>query len=147
MCACQNIGKRRKSKMAKKRKSTRRRASVRGLSSKDATGLLMGGILPGAAGAIILKMVIQKVLPAEYAQHSNYALAAAGLGAALLLKNPMAKAAGLGAATVAMANVGQDLVDGQTAVTGLGLLRPGVPSYRIGEVDFNQAPGATVQYK
>lgn len=142
MCGCNlNIGKRR-NKMAKKRKSTRRRrASVRGLNSKDAGSFLMKGVLPGAAGAVILKMVVDKVLPAEYAQHSNYALLAAGLGAALLVKNPMVQAAGLGAAIVSASNIGQDLVDGQ-AVSGLGLLRPGVPSVRIAEPrysPFNQS--------
>lgn len=148
MCSCNNksIGKRRRN-MAKKRKTThrRRRASVRGLSTKDAGSLLMKGALPGAAGAIILKMVLDKVLPAQYAAQSNYALAGAGVLAALLVKNPLVQAGGLGAATVAFTAIGQDLVDGQTPVSGLGLLRPGVPSYRIGE-SFNDPNGLNVNY-
>ena len=131
MCSCNKIGKRRK-KMAKKRKSTTRRrsASVRGLNTKDAGGLIMNGVLPGAVGAIVIKKILDMVLPAEYAQYSNYAVAAAGIGTAIALKNPMAKAAGLGAATVAASNIVQDLVDGQ-GVSGLGLLAPGIPSARI----------------
>lgn len=115
-----------------KRKSTKRRrpVSVRGLNTKDAGGLIMSGVLPGAAGAIVLKMILEKILPAEYSQYSNYALGIAGIGAAIVLKNPMVKAAGLGAAIVAASNIGQDLVDGQP-VSGLGLLAPGVPSARI----------------
>lgn len=134
MCGCNlksNIGSRRK-KMAKKRKTTRRRrASVRGLNTKDAGSILMNGVLPGAIGAIIVKKIVDMLLPAEYAQYSNYAVGAAGLGVALLVKNPMAKAAGLGAATIAAANVANDLVDGQ--ITGLGLLPPGVPAVRLAE--------------
>lgn len=133
MCGCNtnSIGSRRK-KMAKKRKVTRRRrASVRGLNTKDAGGLLMSGVLPGAVGAIVIQKIVQMVLPAQYAQYSNYAVGLGGVLVAIMVKNPMAKAAGLGAAIVAGANVGSDLVDGQVA--GLGLLPPGVPSVRIAD--------------
>lgn len=132
MCGCSSnsqIGKRRKT-MAKKRKTTRRRrASVRGLNTNDAGALLMKGVLPGAAGAIILNKIVQNLLPVEYAQYSNYAVGLAGLGVALMVKNPMAKAAGLGAATLAATNVGMDLVDGQASA--MGLLPPGTPSARV----------------
>jgi len=131
--------------MAKKRKpSRRRRASVRGLNSKDASGFLMQAAL-GALGAIVFKKVVSAVLPAEQAQYANYALVAGGVGAALLVKNPTIAAAGLGAATVALSNIGEDLVDGQAATNGLGLLRPGVPSVRIGE-PFNNPAGMKVNY-
>ena len=114
--------------MAKKRKTTRRRrASVRGLNTKDAGGLLMKGVLPGAVGAVIAKMAIEKFLPAEYQQHGNYALVALGLSASLLVKNPMVQAAGLGASIVGATAIGQDLVDGQA----IGLYPPGQPSVRI----------------
>ena len=132
MCGCSvnsKIGKRRKI-MAKRKVTRRRRASVRGLNTKDAGSLIMSGVLPGAIGAIVVKKVVEMLLPAEYAQYSNYAVALAGVGVAIAVKNPMAKAAGVGAAIVAASNVGQDLVDGQS-ITGLGLLAPGVPSARI----------------
>lgn len=129
--------------MAKKRKTTRRRSRVSGLNTKQAGGLLMQSAL-GAVGAIIIKKIADQLLPAEYAAQSNYAIAAAGLGLALLVKNPSAAAAGAGAVTVSLYNIGQDLADGQS-VTGLGLLRPGVPSFRIGE-PFNDPAGMKVNY-
>lgn len=107
----------------------RRHSGVHGLSGKDAGSLLVNGVLPGAVGAIVIKKLTDHLLPANYAQYSNYAIAGVGILAALMVKNPMVKAAGLGAATVAAANVGQDLVDGQAA--SMGLLPPGQPSTYI----------------
>lgn len=127
MCtACsQSIGKRR---MKRKTHHRRRRAHVRGLSTKDAGSLLVNGVLPGAVGAIVLKKLADSFLPEKQQKYSNYVIGGAGLLAALMINNPMVKAAGLGAATVAAANVGQDLVDGQSKNAGLGLLPPGQPS-------------------
>lgn len=136
MCGC-NIGKRRKN--MKKRRTSRRRASVRGLNTKDAGSLIMQGVLPGALGAILAKKAVEYFLPAQYAQYSNYAIGAVGIGAALMVKSPLAKAAGLGAATVAGSNIVADLVDGQS-VSGLGLLAPGVPSVRIAEQQYTTVP-------
>ena len=142
MCGCNSNSKNGigRKKMAQKKKSMKRKAGVRGFSGKDAGSILMKGALPGAAGAIILKMILGKILPAQYAQYSNYALAGAGVLAAIMVKNPMFQAAGLGAATVAFSAIGEDLVDGQ--VTGLGLLAPGVPSVRIAQ-RYNASNGVT----
>jgi len=137
MCGCK-IG-----SMKKHRKTRKtRRASVRGINTKDAGSLLTGGVLPGALGAIALKWAVDKFLPAEYAPQSNYVIGGLGVLLALTMKNPMAKAAGLGAAVVAGANIGQDLVDGQDPTGGrVGLLAPGVPSVRIaGGAPANSVP-------
>lgn len=136
MCtACQNAqinGRKRKKNMAKKRKTTRRRSRISGFNSKGAVATLTAGVLPGAVGAVLLQKVLSSILPAEYQQYSNYVLLAGGVLAAsgMLGKNAMVQSAGLGAATVAGYNVVSDLADGQ-AVTGLGLLPPGVPAVRI----------------
>lgn len=127
-CSCQKaaIGRKKKS-MAKKRKSTRRR-SIRGLNSKDMGSIATSAIV-GGGGAVVVKMILDKVLPAEYTQYTHYAQIAAGIGLATMSKNPHLIAAGLGAATVGAAAVVGDLTDG---VNGLGLLPPGgSPQYRI----------------
>lgn len=114
--------------MAKKRKSPSRRRSIRGLNSKDITGVATSAVL-GGAGAVVVKMILDKVLPAEYAQHTHYVQIAAGIGLAAMSKNAYLQAAGLGAATVGASSVVADLTDG---VNGLGLLPPGAsPQYRI----------------
>lgn len=127
MCTkCSNaIGRKSKSsKMAKKRKATRRRRSrVNGLDTSGVQGMAIGALL-GAIGAVVTKKVLEQVLPAEYAQHLNYAQIGTGLFLSMVTKNPMLMSAGLGAATVGGANVVGDLADGQ-AITGLGLLAPG----------------------
>lgn len=134
MCSCQNkingIGRKKSYKMAKKRKSSprRRRASVRGLNTKDITGVATSAVL-GGAGAVVLKMVMDRVLPAEYAAHTHYAQIAAGVLVAAMSKNSYLQAAGLGAATVGAAAVVGDLTDG---VAGVNLLAPGgMPQYRV----------------
>lgn len=130
MCGCQNkingIGRKKSSKMAK-RKSPRRRRRISGLNSKDIQGVATSAVL-GGAGAVVLKMILDKVLPAEYAAHTHYAQIGGGILLATMSKNTMLQAAGLGAATVGAAAVVTDLTDG---VAGLGLLPPGVPSVRI----------------
>ena len=92
-------------------------------------------------------MLVDKVLPAEYAAQSNYAILGAGILAALMAPNSMIQAAGAGAAIVATSRVVQDLVDGQEATaTGLGLLRPGVPAVRISNLnrtDYTANAGVT----
>lgn len=132
--------------MAKKRKATRRRRSrVSGLNSKDMTGVATSAVL-GGAGAVIIGMVLDKVLPAEYAQYSHYAKIIGGVGLAAISKNKYLQAAGLGAATVGAAAVVQDLTDGTPAIPGMGLLRPGAPSYRIAGGEFNAVPEMKVNY-
>lgn len=115
--------------MAKKRKATRRRRSSRvsGLNSKDMTGVATSAVL-GGAGAVILGMILDKVVPAEYTQYNHYIKIAAGVGLAAASKNAYLQAAGLGAATVGAASVVADLTDG---VNGLGLLPPGQQTYGI----------------
>ncbi len=132
MCDCKKgIGRKNSKKMAKKRKNTRRRPRVRGLNSKDMTGIATSAVL-GGAGAVILGMILDKVVPAEYTQYNHYIKVAAGIGLAAMSKNNYLQAAGLGAATVGAAAVVQDLTDGTPSATGLGLLRPGgQPQYRI----------------
>ena len=134
--------------MAKKKSTRRRRrSSVRGLSSGDAGKVITQTVLPGAIGAIAARMLVDKVLPAEYAAQSNYAILGAGILAALMAPNSMIQAAGAGAAIVATSRVVQDLVDGQEATaTGLGLLRPGVPAVRISNLnrtDYTANAGVT----
>jgi len=115
--------------MAKRKTARRRRSRVSGLNSKDLTGLATSAVI-GGGGAVVLKMVLDKVLPAEYSQYSSYAQIVAGLLVASMTSNAMVITAGLGAATVGAANVVSDIADG-TTVTGLHLLPPGVPSMRI----------------
>jgi hypothetical protein len=88
----------------------------------------MNGVLPGAAGAIILKKIMDAVLPDDYKDYSMYAIGGAGLLAALMIKNPLIQAAGIGAATVSVANLGEDFVNGGDFKHGLGLYPPGQPS-------------------
>ena len=109
--------------MAKKKSPRRRRSRVSGFNSKDLQGVAMSAVL-GGAGAVVLGMILDKVLPAEQQQYAHYIKIAAGVGLAAMTKNTMLQAAGLGAATVGAAAVVSDLTDG-TAVSGLGLLRPG----------------------
>lgn len=118
--------------MAKKRKVTRRRrARVSGLNSKDMGGIATNALI-GGVGAFALKMVAEKVLPAEYAQYSNYIITAGGIAIAATVKNPMVQAAGLGAATVGAANIVSDLADGQS----INLLPPGGRSqYQLAGLD------------
>lgn len=113
--------------MAKKRKVTRRRPRVSGLNSKNLTGVAISAVL-GGAGAVFVGMVLDKVLPAKYAQYSHYAKIAGGVALAAMSNNPYMQTAGLGAATVGAAAVVGDLTDGQPAIPGLNLLPPGVPS-------------------
>ncbi len=129
MCSCQNkingIGRKRKNSMAKKRKAPRRRRSIRGLNSKDITGVATSAIL-GGAGAVLGKMVLDKILPTQYSQYTHYAQIAAGIGLAAISKNAYLQAAGLGMATVGASSVVGDLTD------GIGLLPPGgIPQYRL----------------
>lgn len=131
MCSCKNktngIGRKKSSKMAKKRKAPRRRRRISGFNSKDIQGVATSAVL-GGAGAVVLKMILDKALPAEYAAYTHYAQIGAGILLTAMSKNTMIQAAGLGAATVGAAAVVTDLTDG---VNGLGLLPPGVPSVRI----------------
>lgn len=145
MCGCQNkingIGRKNSNKMAKKRKVTRRRrASVRDLNSKDITGIATSAVL-GGAGAVVLGMILDKVVPAEQAQYNHYIKIAAGVALAAMTKNTYLQAAGLGAATVGAASVVADLTDG-AAVTGMGLLRPGGASqYQLAGLEGRQGFG------
>lgn len=128
MCSCtKGIGRKNSKKMANK-KTKRRRPRVSGLNSKDMQGVATSAAL-GGVGSVVLKMVLDKVLPAEYAQYTSYAQIVAGVAIAAMSKNTMVQAAGLGAATVGAANVVQDLTDGQ--VSGMGLLPYGKPSTLI----------------
>lgn len=116
--------------MARKKKGApkkRARHSIRGLNQKDLTGLATAAFL-GGAGSVIVKMVLDKTLPAEYSKYTHYAQIAAGIALSAATKNNYLQAAGLGAATVGAANVVADLTDG---VNGLGLLPPGNPQYRL----------------
>lgn len=124
MCSCQikGLGRKNSKKMAKKKSSRRRRSSVRGLNQKDFQGMATGALI-GAIGAVLAKKILENVLPAEYAQHLNYAQVGTGILLSLATKNAMAISAGLGAATVGLSNVVEDLADGQMA--GLGLIPPG----------------------
>lgn len=133
MCACQNKisgrGKSRKNMAKKSKRRTHRRSGVRGLSSKSVTSnLTHAGI--GAVGAYALGMILEKVLPTQYANYKNYALLGAGLIGAGMSKNPSIVAACSGASVVAAYHVVNDLADGQ----GVGLLPPGVPATRIAQI-------------
>lgn len=141
MCSCQNaqIGRKRKNKMAKKSKTRRRRSSIRGLNQKDIGSLAMQAGT-GAVGAVVLNMVLEKILPADYVQYKNYITLAGGIGLAAMSKNTYLATAGMGAAVVAGAGVVGDLVDGQA--TGLGLLPPGQRAYAIAG---NAGAGTEVQ--
>lgn len=132
--------------MAKRKVTRRRRRSIRGLNSKDIQGIAIGAVI-GGAGAVVLDMILDKVLPvdSEMRKQMHYIKIAAGIGLAAASKNSMVQAAGLGAATVGATAVISDLTDG-TAVSGLGLLRPGAPSYRISGGEFNAAPDMKVNY-
>lgn len=124
MCStCQKSINGRKSGRGKKNRTMKKRrySRVRGLNSKDLGSLATQAAI-GAAGAIGIRMILGKVLPADYQQYSNYALLAAGLVAAGGTKNPWIANAGVGATMVAATAVLQDLVDGQGA---MGLLPPG----------------------
>lgn len=128
MCSCsvKGIGRKKSKPMSKKK--TRRRPRVSGLNSRDMQGFATSAAL-GGVGSVVLKMVLDKVLPAEYTQYTSYAQIIAGVTIAAMSKNTMVQAAGLGAATVGAANVVQDLTDGQ--VSGMGLLPYGKPSALI----------------
>ena len=133
MCSCQQgIGRKKNRKMANKKKATRRRrrSGVHGANSSDIQGLATAAFI-GGAGAIVLKKVLDAVLPADYTQYTSYAQIAAGVLVGSMSKNPMLQGAALGASTVGAYNVVQDLVDGQTATNGLGLLAPGNQTYGI----------------
>ncbi len=111
--------------MAKKRrKTTRRRSRVSGLNSKDMAGVATSAVL-GGAGAVVLGLILDKVVPAEYQQYNHYIKIAAGVGLAAMSKNNYLQAAGLGAATVGTAALVGDLTD------GIGLLPPGQQTYGI----------------
>lgn len=132
-CSCQNkgIGRIKSSYKMAKQKNRRRRARVSGLNSKDVQGFAVSAVI-GGVGSVILKMVLDKVLPAEYAQYSSYAQIAGGVLVGVMSKNSMVQAAGMGAATVGAANVVADLTDGQTNT--LGLLPYGRPSSYVASI-------------
>lgn len=114
--------------MAKKRrKAGRRRSRVSGLNKQDLTGVAIAAVI-GGVGAVAGKMVLNNLLPNQFAQHVNYAQIGGGILIAAFFNNPMVQAAGLGIATVGAANVVSDLADGQSVN---GLLPYGVPSVRI----------------
>lgn len=127
MCTkCSNaIG--RKSKSKKMATIKRRRSRVSGLNTKDVAGVATSAVL-GGAGAVILGMVLDKVVPPEYQQYNHYIKIAAGIGLSAMSKNTYVQAAGLGAATVGTAALVADLTDG---VNGMGLLPPGRQTYGI----------------
>lgn len=109
--------------MAKKR----RRHSIRGLNKASITGVATSAVI-GGVGAVVINKLLRAFLPADYQQYTNYATAAAGITVAAMSSNSYLQAAGMGAATVAAAQVVGDLADGQG---GVNLLPPGVPSVRI----------------
>lgn len=116
--------------MAKKRKAPRRRRSIRGLNSKDMTGIATSAFL-GGAGAVLGKMILDKVLPDEHTKYTHYLQIGGGIALAAMSKNTYLQAAGLGMATVGASSVVGDLTDGINGV-GVGLLAPGgPPQYRI----------------
>lgn len=122
-CSCQknaaNIG--RTKTMSKKR----RRPSVRGFNTKDMTSVATSAAL-GGAGAHVLGMLLEKFLPAEYAQYSHYVKLAGGVILVSMSKNTMVRAAGLGAATVGAAAIVSDLTDGvNSSASSVNLLPPG----------------------
>lgn len=123
MCSCQMKGIGKRKNMAKKK--TRRRRSIRGLNSSSLQSTATAAVL-GGAGAVVMGMILEKVLPAQYVQYTHYAKIAAGVGLAAMSKNHMIQAAGLGAATVGAAAVVSDLTDGISG--GVNLLPMGQPS-------------------
>jgi predicted phage gp36 major capsid-like protein len=131
MCSCQNkingMGRKKSKKMAKKKTSKRRYSRVRGLNKNDLQTTAMAAVI-GGVGAHVLGMILEKVLPAEYAQYTHYAKIAGGVAVAAMSKNKMLQAGGLGAATVGAAAVVADLTDG---VNGVNLLPPGRPSVYV----------------
>lgn len=137
--------------MAKKKSRRRSRSRVSGLNSKDMTGIATSAVL-GGAGAVLLGMVLDKVVPADYSQYNHYIKVVAGVGLAAMSQNKYLQAAGLGAATVGAAAVVQDLTDGTASAAGLpgvNLLRPGTRSFGIAGSDggeFNAVPEMRVKY-
>ena len=123
------IGRQRK-KMAKKRKSTRRRRYI-GAAKGGVQSALTQTILPGLAGRFLTQCLDKVPVISSYPQYKNYAAVGIGLSLVLLTKNNMLQAAGAGMAIVGGTNVFNDVVDGQ--VSGLGLLSPGARSFSIGE--------------
>lgn len=125
MCSCQNkgIGRKKSKNMAKKR----RRHSIRGISKSGIAGVATSALI-GGVGAVVVGKVLKAALPPDYAQYINYAAAGAGVMLSTMTKNPHLQAAGLGAATVAAAQIVGDLADGQG---GIQLLPPGQPQYRL----------------
>jgi hypothetical protein len=125
MCqACQNKINGRK-KMAKKHKTRRRRAGVRGVSSKGISNFATQTLLPGVAGAIAGNFLNRLPFIKDNPQYAPWAAAIGGTLVATASKNSMIQAAGMGMAISGVAQVAGDLLDG---VKGVGLLPPGVPS-------------------
>jgi hypothetical protein len=132
MCtACQNKINGRK-KMAKKHKTRRRRAGVRGVSQKGIGNFATQTLLPGVAGAIAGNFLNRLPFIKDNPQYAPWAAAVGGTLVATMSKNSMIQAAGIGMAISGAAQVAGDVLDG---VKGVGLLPPGVPSRGVAGTD------------
>ncbi|MEZ4925571.1 MAG: hypothetical protein R3A50_04795 [Saprospiraceae bacterium] len=109
----------------------RRRRSIRGLSTASISNTLTGQVLPGVLGGVAANYLDKLPGLDQKPQYVNYAAVGGGLLLAVMTKNKMLQAAGIGMAIVGGKKVADDLLDGQGVMHGL--LPSPAPQYRIGQ--------------
>jgi len=137
MCGCQSS-----IKGMKKKKSTRRRARVRGLSTSGAMGQLEQVLLitAGAVGSAFLKEKVDYLADPTHKTIAGAILTAAGIGATLMLKSPVAKSLGMGVAINGAITLGNSIMpDGKQLpqIGGIGIYPAIQPRYIANNPGYN----------